>query len=99
MSRNKKFIINIIIVVLVIAVLGGGVYLLTRPEEEQGLGEIATDDDKIKIFSYKAEELIFAGVSNQYGEYALERNGGSWSIEGFDGVELNSTMLDTLVYT
>ncbi len=99
MSRNARFILNIVIVVAVVALLAGGVYFLTRPEEGDSLGEMYTDDDKVKVFSYAADELTGVQVTNQYGSYSLSREGGAWSMAGMEGETLNATALDTLVFT
>lgn len=99
MSRNARFILNIVIVIVVIGLLGGGVYFLTRPEEEHGLGEVFTDDDVVKIFSYASDELIGADVTNKYGSYSLYREDGTWNLAGFEGVNLNAAAIDTLVFT
>ena len=99
MSRNAKFILNIVIIVLVIGLLAGGIYFLTRPEEQSNMSDSHTDDDRIKIFSYAMDELTGAEVSNQYGSYSLSRTGNSWTMAGFENVTLNATALDNLIVT
>lgn len=99
MSRNVKFVINIVVVILVIGLLAGGVYFLTRQGEGDSLGEMYTDDQEVKIFSYAADELTGADVTNKYGSYSLTKGEGGWSMAGFEGVTLKATALDTLVYT
>lgn len=99
MSRNVRFILNIVIVVAVVALLGAGVYFLTRPEEGDSLGEMYTDDDKVKVFSYAEGELTGVDIVNEYGRYSLRREGQVWTMEGFEGETLNATSLDTLDFT
>ncbi len=99
MSRNVKFIVNIIIVVLVIGLLVGGIYFLTKHKDGDSLGEMYTDDEVIKVFSYAGDELIGADVTNKYGSYSLVRGDNGWAMEGFDGVTLKATAVDTLVST
>lgn len=99
MSRNARFILNIVIVLLVVGLLGGGVYYLTRPQKSPTVGESYTDDDVVKIYSYAPEELVGVDVKNQYGSYSLRREGGSWIMAGFEGETLDATALDYLVNT
>lgn len=96
MSSNKKFILNAAILVLVIALLAGAIYFLTRPPQGSNLSEIYTDDDEIKIFSADPSEMIYASVVNEYGSYVLRRDGSDWTMDGFDGITLNVSMLDNL---
>ncbi len=97
MSRNVKFAINTVIVLLVIGLLIGGIYFLTKGGEGDSLGEMYTDDEVVKIFSYSGDELIGADVTNKYGSYSLRRGESGWTMEGFYGVTLKATAIDTLV--
>lgn len=99
MSRNVKFVINIIIVILVIGLLGGGIYFLTKQKDGDSLGEMYTDDEVIKVFSYASDELTGVDVTNKYGSYSLTKGAEGWAMDGFEGVTLKATALDTLVYT
>ncbi len=95
-SSNKKFILNIVIVALIIAALAGAVYFLTIPEKEPNLSDSYTDDDKIKIFSAEVSDMREVYVTNEYGSYALRRVDSGWTLDGFEGISLDASMLDNL---
>ena len=97
MSANKRFILNIIIVLLVIGVLAAALYALTRPEDEPPAPEEYSSG--IEVFSVEPEAMTYARVSNKNGSYYLYKYNGSWRLEGFDGVTLDSNMLDALTNT
>lgn len=97
MSANKRFILNIIIVAAVICALVGALYALTRPEEKPPAPEEYTNG--IEVFSVDPEAMTSARVSNKNGGYYLYKYNGSWRLEGFDGITLDSNMLDALTNT
>ena len=95
---NKKFIINIIIVVIVIGLLVGAIWFLSQPEENNDGPDIPVSEN-ITIYSINPADMISAEVTNKYGSYALHRTDLGWSLDGFEGMDLDVNMLDALTNT
>ncbi|MCH5187368.1 MAG: DUF4340 domain-containing protein [Oscillospiraceae bacterium] len=95
---NKKFIINIIIVVVVIGLLAGAIWFLSQPEENNDGPDVPVSEN-ITIYSINPADMISADVTNKYGSYSLHRTDRGWSLDGFDGMDLDVNMLDALTNT
>lgn len=95
---------NIIIVVAVLAVLGGAMYFVSKyipdnQSENTPSQESAEGSDMMNVYKANSEDVAKIRIKNTREEYALERSGENWVLNGDSGIRLSQTTVNSLVYT
>ncbi len=85
----KGIIIKIVLGLLAVGILAGSIYQLLKPADDGGV-------EAIVVYSADAAEVKKVKIKGE-DEFALEKNGGEWVMDGVEGVKVNQTFADTLV--
>ncbi len=90
-SKKRSLIIVAVFVLSLLVVLG--ILLLTQVDVTVSSSGDETEDTTTYVYSGSRDDIATMVISNEYGEYTVIQDDGTFSIEELEGLKQNSTTL------